>query len=194
MCARRASHAFGPLTSCSPRPTDGPLGRLMSAALAGVSALALAARMKANKSARLVLISWVRFRFSSTVLASRPSRIRNQTIPREATASTHHAPMASCTMRAATTTRDSQPQVMLSTASALSARLPSVSARASLRRERKYIIGTASTHRMRPGSENSAPIRVLDDEALCAVRRWLPGNSAVCYRLRRSRVHLGNVG
>jgi hypothetical protein len=27
-----------------------------------------------------------------------------------------------------------------------------------------------------------------------AARLWLPGNSAVCYRLRRSRVHLGNVG
>jgi hypothetical protein len=25
-------------------------------------------------------------------------------------------------------------------------------------------------------------------------RRWLPGNPAVCYRPRRSRVHLGNVG
>ena len=23
---------------------------------------------------------------------------------------------------------------------------------------------------------------------------WLPGNPAVCYRLRRSRVHLGHVG
>ena len=28
----------------------------------------------------------------------------------------------------------------------------------------------------------------------CAARLWLPGNPAVCYRLRRSRVHLGNVG
>ena len=25
-------------------------------------------------------------------------------------------------------------------------------------------------------------------------RLWLTGNPAVCYRLRRSRVHLGNVG
>ena len=28
----------------------------------------------------------------------------------------------------------------------------------------------------------------------CAARLWLPGNPAVCYRSRRSRVHLGNVG
>jgi enterobacteria phage integrase len=37
--------------------------------------------------------------------------------------------------------------VILSAASALSARLPSISARASLRRERTYITGTASTQR-----------------------------------------------
>jgi hypothetical protein len=28
----------------------------------------------------------------------------------------------------------------------------------------------------------------------CAARLWLPGNAAVCYRPRRSRVHPGNVG
>jgi len=28
----------------------------------------------------------------------------------------------------------------------------------------------------------------------CAARLWLPGNPAVCYRSRRSRVHLGNTG
>ena len=36
-----------------------------------------------------------------------------------------------------------------------------------------------------------------DDEnagSTAQARRCLPGNSAVCYRLRRSRVHLGNVG
>jgi hypothetical protein len=27
----------------------------------------------------------------------------------------------------------------------------------------------------------------------CAVFLWLPGNSSVCYRLGRNRVHLGNV-
>jgi len=36
-----------------------------------------------------------------------------------------------------------------------------------------------------------------DDEnagSTAQARRCLPGNCAVCYRLRRSRVHLGNVG
>jgi hypothetical protein len=50
--------------------------------------------------------------------------------------------------------------VMLSTASARSARLWSFSAIASLRRETKAIIGIASALTMRPGSENSAPVRV----------------------------------
>jgi hypothetical protein len=45
-------------------------------------------------------------------------------MPSEAAASTHHAPMTTCAISAATTTSESQPHVMLSMASARSARLP----------------------------------------------------------------------
>src|SRR5438045_74101 len=34
----------------------------------------------------------------------------------------------------------------------------------------------------------------LERRKHCAARLRLPGNPAVCYRPRRSRVHLGNVG
>src|SRR6266511_3322 len=71
--------------------------------------------------------------------------------------STHHAPMRSCVTSPATTTSDSQAQVMLSIASARSAPLPSASARRSLRRDRKYMIGIASTLTTSPGTESSAP-------------------------------------
>ena len=36
--------------------------------------------------------------------------------------------------------------------------------------------------------------RRLERRKHCAGRLWLPGHPAACYRPRRSRVHLGNVG
>ena len=85
---------------------------------------------------------------------------QSHTTPREAAASIHHAPRTSWAARAPTLTNASHPQIMLSTASARSAWLPSAFAASSLRRERKYMIGMASTPIMRPGGENSAPCRV----------------------------------
>jgi hypothetical protein len=66
-------------------------------------------------------------------------------------------PQSELAARPRTTTNDSQPQVMLSIASARSARLPSCSATAGFRRERTYMTGMAATARMMPGVENSAP-------------------------------------
>ena len=71
---------------------------------------------------------------SSPRHASRPSLMRNETIANDVTASTHHAPRSRSAIRPTTTTSDSQPQVMLSTASARMARLPSCVAIAILRR------------------------------------------------------------
>jgi hypothetical protein len=51
--------------------------------------------------------------------------INSPTITSEVSASTHHAPSASCARTPINTTKDSQPQVMLSTASARKARLSS---------------------------------------------------------------------
>ena len=78
-------------------------------------------------------------------------------MPSEAAASTHHAPLTTCAINAPTTTSESQPHVMLSMASARSARLPSASARRSLRRDRKYIVGMARALTIKAGRENSAP-------------------------------------
>src|SRR6516162_2400171 len=74
----------------------------------------------------------------------------------EVTASTHHAPSASWARSPSRTTKDSQPQVMLSTASARKARLPSASAICNLRRDRSHMIGIAARLTNRPGQENSA--------------------------------------
>ena len=69
-------------------------------------------------------------------------------------------PRTSWAARSPTVTNASHPQVMLSTASARSTWLPSAFATCSLRRERTYMIGMASTLIMRPGRENSAPCRI----------------------------------
>ena len=58
------------------------------------------------------------------------------------------------------TTKDSQPQVMLSTASVRKARLPSASAICNFRRDRSHMIGIAARLTNRPGQEKSAPWRV----------------------------------
>jgi len=50
---------------------------------------------------------------SSFAHASRPSFTKNQTIASEPNASTHQTPSTPCPTRLTTTTRDSQPQVML---------------------------------------------------------------------------------
>jgi hypothetical protein len=65
--------------------------------------------------------------------------MRNQTIPSEVTESTHHAPLTYWATKPTTTMTESQPQVIDSTASALSARLPIFSAIVILRLARKYI-------------------------------------------------------
>ena len=109
--------------------------------------------------------------------ASCPSRTRNHTIPSEAAASTHQAPISSWAKSAATTTRESQPHVMLSTASARNARLPSASARRSLRRDGMYMIGIANTVMTRPGRENSAPCCVHNFHAAEATTYMASANS-----------------
>jgi hypothetical protein len=62
---------------------------------------------------------------SSPLQASRASLTTKPTITSEVTASTHHAPSMKSANRPTTTTSDSQPQVILSAASARMARLPS---------------------------------------------------------------------
>ena|SRR5580700_2469304 len=57
--------------------------------------------------------------------ASRPSLIRNHRIASEPALSIHQAPRSACAPRLTTATTDNQPHVMDSTASVLSARLPS---------------------------------------------------------------------
>jgi len=88
--------------------------------------------------------------------ASRASLINNQTIANEVTASTHHEPSVSCAKSPTNTTKESQLQVMLSTASARRAELPTAAATRNLRRDKTHIIGIAASATARPGHENSA--------------------------------------
>ena len=71
-------------------------------------------------------------------------------------------------MSPTTTTRDSQPHVTLSIASARIARLASASAIAILRRARTYITGIASNVMTRPGQENASPVCVQSFQAAAA--------------------------
>src|ERR1700730_13744915 len=97
---------------------------------------------------------------SSPLQASRASLTTKPTITSEVTASIHHAPSMRSANRPTTTTSDSQPQVILSAASARMARLPSCVAIGILRRANKVMIGIASKATISPGSENASPCRV----------------------------------
>src|SRR6266700_1010180 len=97
-----------------------------------------------TRSALVARFQWQLSQHSAPVQASRPSLTRNQTIPSEVAASTHHAPVRYWAVKPMTTTSESQPHVIDSTASALSARLPIFSASAILRLARKYMMGMAA--------------------------------------------------
>jgi hypothetical protein len=76
-------------------------------------------------------------------------------MPREVTESAHQAPIANCANIPAARTNESHPQVMLSMASARSARLPIFSAIAILRLASRYIIGivaAATTNAVKYGA------------------------------------------
>src|ERR1700674_3351474 len=98
-----------------------------------------------------------RLQQSSPLHASRASLTTNQTIPSEVTASIHQTASSRFARRPTTTTRESQPHVMLSMASARIARLPSWRATVTFRRASMYMIGMATAATMRPVTENSPP-------------------------------------
>src|SRR5262249_25518237 len=107
-------------------------------------------------AASAALAQWQPSPHSPLAQASRPSLTRNQTIASEVTESTHQVPVAYCAAKPMTTMKDSHPQVIDSTASARSARLPISLAMAILQFARTYMIGMASKATNRPGTENSA--------------------------------------
>src|ERR1700692_982660 len=106
-------------------------------------------------SSHFLLKAYLQSAQHSPCHASRPSLIRNQRIASEPTLSIHQAPKSACAPRLTTATTDNQPHVMDSTASVLSAGLPSRLARSIFLVARDLMIGIAKSVTMNPGAENS---------------------------------------